>query len=152
MGYTHYWNFKPSELKGWEAKIADCDKIIAARKAALELDLTSSDATQIWLNGPDDGRDLGHETFDMPRTLAGVEARVINSPSYRSEGMEGFDFCKTARKPYDEVVVACLCVLAESGLDVSSDGDAGEWEDGRKLAEEVLGRPISTPARVREDS
>lgn len=146
MGYTHYWNFKPAEIKGWEAKIADVDKIIAASKDKYELDLKGSSETTIWLNGPDDSRNLHHETFDMPRTHAGIEDRYENAPEYRkNDDMRGFDFCKTARKPYDDVVVACLCVLAETGLSVSSDGDHDEWEDGRKLAEQILVRPVANP-------
>ncbi len=147
MGYTHYWNFKPATLKVWEAKIADCDKIIAANKETYELNLDGSNDERIWLNGPDDGRDLGHETFDVPRTLAGTKAHVeaAKKQKWKDEDTYGFDFCKTARKPYDDVVVACLCVLAETGLDVSSDGDHDEWEDGRKLAEQVLSRPVANP-------
>ena len=149
MGYTHYWNFKPTDLKDWEAKIADCDKIIAACKDRFALDLDGSNETRIWLNGSGDD---AHETFDMPRTLAEVQSRVDNAPDYRSDGMEGFDFCKTARKPYDDVVVACLCVMAETGLDVSSDGYRREWEDGRKLAQEVLGRPVANPIEDEDES
>jgi len=150
MGYTHYWNFKPGTLKDWEAKIADVDKIIAASKDKYELDLEGSTDERIWLNGPEDARDLCHETFDMPRKAGGPAQRVADAPEYRSAGMEGFDFCKTARKPYDDVVVACLCVLAETGLDVSSDGDGEEWEEGRALAQEVLGRPIANPIASEE--
>jgi hypothetical protein len=50
--------------------------------------------------------------------------------------------------PYDRLVVAALCVLAEAGLDVSSDGDPKDWEEGRAWAQEVLGRPVKIPAGV----
>ena len=49
----------------------------------------------------------------------------------------GFTFCKTARKPYDTLVVAILCLadLTFPGLlSISSDGDSGDWEEGLLLA------------------
>ena len=74
---------------------------------------------------------------------------------FASFGLKGADlkkqaslaFCKTAAKRYDTVVVACLCVLAETGLDVSSDGGPADWEHGRALAEEILGRLIANPIK-----
>lgn len=147
MGYTHYWRYKPSKIGGWEARIEDCDKIVEAAKVKFELDLEGSDDKQLWLNGPNDARDLNHETFGVPRTLAGIKARVADDKKGypQDASMHGFDFCKTARKPYDTVVTACLCVLAESGLSVSSDGDTRDWEAGRALAQDVLGRSVANP-------
>lgn len=52
-----------------------------------------------------------------------------------------FGFCKTAQKPYDKYVVACL-IIAKSifGKDVtiSSDGDLEEWQEGKALAEQAM--------------
>ena len=50
-----------------------------------------------------------------------------------------FNFCKTAQKPYDIVVVAILCLLAHhtSGVTVSSDGGISDWTDGLALAQRV---------------
>ena len=45
-------------------------------------------------------------------------------------GESGFNFCKTAYKPYDTVVVACLFVardyFAPDQLEIASDGEAEE--------------------------
>jgi hypothetical protein len=77
--------------------------------------------------------DASHETFAIP---------------LRVSHLQDFDFCKTARKPYDVVVTGVLCILAEAGLDVSSDGEAEDWEAGRAWAQGVLGRPVKIPAGV----
>lgn len=59
-----------------------------------------------------------------------------------------FTFCKTASKPYDIVVVACLAVAKDclsSMIDISSDGDRGKWEEGVALASKILNREIANP-------
>lgn len=65
-------------------------------------------------------RDLGHETF------------------YLSTRGSDFEFCKTARKPYDTAVVAILCLLHHhTGIDVSSDGGPSDWERGLEFARRI---------------
>ena len=51
----------------------------------------------------------------------------------------GFQFCKTARKPYDRYVKAILCVAnfyAPGALEVSCDGDDEDdcWNEGVRIA------------------
>lgn len=129
MGYTHYWRRNPDiDPAAWAQAIADCEKIIEATAEPFELDV-SSDGNQIWFNG-NAARGQDHEDFVVPR-----------HPS----DLEGFAFCKTACKPYDTIVVACLARLAEAGLVVSSDGGAADWEDGIKVAADVLGRQLACP-------
>ncbi len=49
------------------------------------------------------------------------------------------------------VVVATLAYLAVKwGFEVSSDGDAEDWEAGVALANEVIGDPIPNPMIVAE--
>lgn len=71
-----------------------------------------------------------HETFSW-----GVDA-------------SGFNFCKTAYKPYDAVVTACLIHLKDVYGDVvsiGSDGDWSEWSDGAKLYRNATGLTASSP-------
>jgi hypothetical protein len=59
-----------------------------------------------------------------------------------------FDFCKTARKPYDAVVTACLILLKQTygdAVEVSSDGSWSEWQDGRDLYAKVFGVEARAP-------
>jgi hypothetical protein len=65
-------------------------------------------------------------------------------------GQPGFNFCKTAYKPYDEVVTACLIAARDyfppSILNISSDGSWLDWSDGAKLYSRVLNRTPHDPA------
>ena len=58
-----------------------------------------------------------------------------------SLGATGFNFCKTAAKPYDLVVTAILVLaehFSEGHFKVSSDGDPEDWAEGLALAREVV--------------
>ena len=80
----------------------------------------------ITFNGDADG-DLGHETFTMTR-----------------QKESDFDFCKTARKPYDLAVCAMLLIANQIapgvyvlGTDARSlAGD--EWQPAIELANEIM--------------
>ena len=83
--------------------------------------------TAIAFNG-DMSKDLDHETFWVTK---------VYKPN-----VDRFDFCKTARKPYDVVVCAMLLMFEDinPNFKVSSDGgplDGEEWAAGRLLWKEV---------------
>ena len=131
MGYTHYWRTKTTSQAKFGAAIKKANKVLEARKGLLagpngEGPLVIK-KKQVCFNGQGDE---SHET-----------CFIDNS------GKE-FDFCKTAQKPYDDVVTAVLAIFAhELGEDfqVSSDGDHEEWASGVKLASQVLGEPVPNP-------
>lgn len=130
MGYTHYFGIKASRLtnKEREAIASGVKKIIKQDKfkdlLCYEFDEPDKSplahSSLIRFNGKGDE---GHETFYLD--LSGKH--------------EGFKFCKTARKPYDDAVVEVLRYLAENHPDLfeedypSSDGyttfkkENGEW-------------------------
>ena len=59
---------------------------------------------------------------------------------YNENGSGCFWFCKTAYKPYDKYVVATLILFKYyfgDKIELSSDGEANEWQEGRKLVEEL---------------
>jgi len=63
-----------------------------------------------------------------------------------------FNFCKTAQKPYDVVVIACLIVLKhylKDAIEVNSDGNCDDWIDGLKLAQRTTGLKLSIPDGIR---
>ena len=124
MGYTHYW--EPPKIKDGNfakfsqaCKAAFCEVQKLGVKVAFELDSSrppSFTREAVRFNGVGDE---GHETFYV-------------SPHDRSW------FCKTARKPYDILVVACLCLLEHiTGATVSSDGDREDWLAGWEIAKTV---------------
>ena len=81
----------------------------------------------------------GHETFLFQRK---EEIRDYR----KDEGAKrAFVFCKTAQKPYDKYVVACL-IIAKSifgkDVNISSDGTLEEWQEGKKLAETAMNSTV----------
>jgi len=81
-------------------------------------------------------KDEGHETFLVTRERPDL-------PSWDPAAKESFDFCKTARKPYDLAV--CLVLLSMSrhaprSVRVGSDGDwEMEWTEARRVYKEMFG-------------
>jgi hypothetical protein len=131
MGYTHYWKFNPTEKteKQFKNVLKDCQLILANKGNIVicggdgegEPEITKD---VIWLNG-DRKNENNYETFYF-------------SPFEQTE----FDFCKTAKKPYDLIVGAILLSLAHrlTGFSFSSDGDfekENEWKPIFKYYEKI---------------
>jgi hypothetical protein len=141
MGYTHYWEYDATKCP---------EKYLAARQdclAIMEQAIDDGIALKGWngrdpivpgvvsFNG-DASADEHYETFRLPDTHLYCK----------------FDFCKTGRCLYDEVVTACLIALQDrlgKRCSVRSDGSATHWEDGLDLAQRALGRDLEIPADVR---
>jgi len=135
MGYTHHWNLPEIDEETW-AKIQAASEEVIAEVPNLQYEfnnpeppLVDSDYIRFNGHGP-----AGHETFFLER-----------------DGLRGFNFCKTARKPYDEAVTAVLCIVGhhltkEGTLKdpyyISSDGYFSEWT-GRELATRALGEGLA---------
>lgn len=119
MGYTHYF----ADLVTDEAFAKDVAAVVEAAEAhGIRICGPMGDgepfvgADAISLNG-DAEEGLDHETFYLPAEP------------------DGFNFCKTARKPYDAVVVATLIraiVTGQEGWEgIGSDGTWSDWVDAR---------------------
>jgi len=90
----------------------------------------------IRFNGVEDD---GHETFILTRTKR-AKYDYESQEEYDVDG--AFDFCKTARKPYDVLVTSSLLAamrIANGAWVVGSDGDEYDWEKGIALVTKVLG-------------
>lgn len=91
-------------------------------------------------NIPEENRNLGHETC--------VLTRKIHKDSYKDDSGAVFGFCKTARKPYDLMVTACLILYKQyfPYVEVSSDGDNEDWKPAFLFIADVLpdGHTIAT--------
>jgi hypothetical protein len=146
MGFTHYWTRtlpvnpeKWAELNRITTEIvrlvegkktttaggyySDKPVKLARRKGKNTFagDIFTNNAEKIAFNGIGE---LSHETFYLP----GPE----------SNDADAWSFCKTARKPYDVVVVAVLTAANSLGiLTWSSDGDPADHVDGIKLYTEA---------------
>ena len=128
MGYTHYWTIK-EELPR-EKFIEWAEGVKAIVETAIEGGIRignglGEDASElsdslIAFNGVGNG---GHETFAI------------------SFDDNGFDFCKTAEKPYDLAVTASLIHFKRifgDAVELKSDGTWDDWSDGRVLYETVF--------------
>lgn len=153
MGYTHYWSFtapKRGETakieKAYQAAIKDCARIARAYYT-VNGGLSGYTAHTpvgkyggLKINGKGDD---AHEEFSMRE--------------YFKENLEPdkFNFCKTARKPYDVVVTACLIVLANAlpkNFRVDSDGNKGDFVAGLDLARRVTKKTLEIPSNLRENT
>jgi hypothetical protein len=144
MGYTHYW-YRPEELAQDRYRLLAAD--IRSMLSRLPEHSTSAgsyyadspliirgangkgmpEITDTWIafNGNDEqGQHLGHETMFFPRIYI---PEAWEGP-YAEQGMY-FQFCKTARKPYDLLV--CATLLAAKFhfpmIGVYIDGDSQDW-------------------------
>jgi hypothetical protein len=121
MGYTHHWTIKePIDADAFNKLQEGIKAIIeTAQDAGIAIDDESTDGT-IAFNGVGAN---AHETF------------VIQV------GDTGYDFCKTAEKPYDAVVTASLILLKKelgAEVEITSDGGWHRWESGQLLYETVF--------------
>ena len=115
MGYTHYWKEIHIGKERWNKFKNAVQELINRHNQELPIDREYNepnlppqvDDDYVCFNGRGDD---GHETFFIPR---------IGKDS---------EFCKTARKPYDVYVVACLILLHHYKPDFkwTSDGDTPE--------------------------
>jgi hypothetical protein len=113
IGYTHYWTIKSSIKDKFPEFADDCKKVLDheiknGTKLAFECTIDSkpplTNNNTVRFNGVGEE---GHETF------------LISASEI------GFQFCKTARKPYDTAVTACLLLARHhfgSAIEMSSDG------------------------------
>ena len=139
MGYTHYWtmsrDFTDSE---WEALQTIARKVCTQAQDFEDIALSEEfdinrtpviNDNEIRFNGY---ADEGHETF--------LITRVREFPEWRKDEPH-FQFCKTARNPYDAVVVAILqgCAVYCDAFSWSSDGWRSEHDDGIKLYNKATG-------------
>jgi hypothetical protein len=143
MGYTHYWYRKEVlDRNEFSNAIKDISLVFSYTKP-LEypkglndskhiIDVYELNSESINFNGIGE---QAHETFS-------IKQNIIDE--WYGDDLWKFNFCKTARKPYDKYVIACLYIFKHHFADdikISSDGDETEWYDGIKLVKDVLGYP-----------
>lgn len=154
MGYTHYWKQRRNFTKtAWATIVEDVNAILTYATTEAGIVLADGDgkggtspsytADDLSFNGL--GEDA-HETFWIDR---------IRTKTWEG-GTLGGGFCKTARKPYDVVVVAVLCYLATvaESHSVESDGHGRDYLAGLDLARKALPRYaniLDIPRGVMED-
>ena len=151
MGYTHYWEFKnrvaPQDIKNGKEKFKGAVKLFKACLAEC--------------NGKTRYPNWGENSFkyEVPMQLAGGNGcgePIINETEVIFNGVrkddnwnesfiicvdrDGWDFCKTARKPYDTAV--CLALLSfkkvfGDDFEYTSDGGETEWAWAKSVFNKV---------------
>ncbi|HEV7555696.1 MAG TPA: tetratricopeptide repeat protein, partial [Kofleriaceae bacterium] len=118
-GYTHYWTWHGApDSTALHETLAEIQQLVTARTSLVT---STSGESEIVIVGRD-----GVETFVFPGDV----------------NIGASNFCKTGRKPYDEVVTAALLVarahFPPSVLEIASDGGIVEWRPGRLLYSKVF--------------
>ena len=131
MGYTHYWEFKksPAEIEGGTKKFINA---VALFKKGLE------NLSDIPLG---DGWGEGEPIISDTKVCFNGKAPEDYETCNIDIDSKGFDFCKTARMPYDPVVcLLLLCMRDAFGKDFeySSDGDIENGEEGWGIAKKIF--------------
>ena len=123
MGYTNYWTQKkPFNNSQWNIIKKEYDYIkenFSDDDGIIEDQTIKSD--EIIFNGKSKN-DQDHETF--------VLTKNFREPFYSGDDVK-FNFCKTARKPYDLAVWHLLTfvkMIAPNSIDIRRDG----WYHGEK--------------------
>lgn len=135
MGYTHYWEIKPSIVSDVEtvrrrfrsasSTIKKFAKFVKAQDlfgvyGGFGNGKPIINESEIWLNG-DSKEGLDHESFAI---------RWSDFLQNKS------GFCKTAQKPYDLIVCFSLLTLKEAfrkEFSFSSDGTREDWEEAFRI-------------------
>lgn len=131
MGYTHYWTFKksPAEIEGGTKRF----------KAAVALFKKGLEKLQDIPLG--DGMGEGEPIITDTEVCFNGKAPEDYETCYIALESKGFDFCKTARRPYDPVVCLLLLCMADAfgyDFEYSSDGDIKDGEEGWARAKEIF--------------
>ncbi len=146
MGYTHYASRRKRLPRAIFQRAADgCRKVVdvLCQEKGIRIQSDGDDpepphfgTDRVQFNGV--GGEA-HETFVVERNYTPYPGQT---PPGRGEGW--FEFTKTARKPYDCVVCACLVVFHHHfgmAYAVRSDGDDGDegWVTARAFCQSALG-------------
>ncbi len=115
MGYTNYWTQKKAFTKSqWNIIKKEYDYIKENFVNVLIEDQTEK-PDEIVFNGLQKN-DLDHETFYISKNF--------REPHYKNDNV-GFNFCKTARKPYDLAVwhlLTFIKMIAPDSIELNRDG------------------------------
>jgi hypothetical protein len=145
MEYGHTWG-STTEIDPilWEQKYWDAVAIAKACAVLLVFDMTDPEIFPI--TGADDP-DLSPHDFSKELCFIGIDggSEWFNIARRLPDKLTWSDRVETCGATYDLIVVACLAVLAESGLWVGSCAPESTWRFAARLAKRILKRDIAIP-------
>ena len=145
MGYTHYWKINRKKITPEEFNVA----VEEIKKIYANLPKRTNTAGGVYKNhhlvikGCDG---TNKPIFD--EWVIGFNGNRKNGTDHESfyidiMDLNPWDFCKTARKPYDLLVCCSLIALAnnlpEKHFSFSSDGNPSDWKPAIDLYNEIIG-------------
>ena len=147
MGFSHYWRFKDSNLpKDKFDKIVKDVKVIEKyfkeNKVISKNAYCNSKARVRLADGLGEGDGVNYTVHLQDNKISEYQSFAFNGVGDLShetfsinEGLNEWNFCKTARKPYDLAV--CLVLLSIKyhvrSARITSDGDNDDWQHSFEL-------------------
>lgn len=139
MGYTHYWKTtQPMTAYEWEDICKSAITYCTRSVVPVHIE------TSLYMPAPYDTQTL--------RIRSQIRIEGIGEAGYETFVLypykEDFAFCKTGRRPYDEIIVAVLNRAAERCPEKFSWRSDGDWQDheaGLTLQYSQPARKQSTP-------
>lgn len=172
MGYTHGWhrgNLKNHGQKTWDKFILDCKKLYknmpkyttSAGGCYAESPLIINGCGRykyaafnkniIWFNGTNGTNRKKDEDGDW-ETINKVGVDTLSHETFilSRKPINLGNFCKTARKPYDLMVTACLLLYSYyfRNVVVDSDGTEEDWSEAFKFIASVLGKSLALELKM----
>lgn len=150
MGYTHYWD-KKGKFNEKQFTVFT-DKV----KTIIESIAPEGPLGGVWWKCTEDGLEdqisiVGGSGEKNSKPILskdevcfngfGDEAHESFYIQNNDDSLNNFNFCKTARKPYDIAVTASLIAFKYSfpyATTISSDGNINEWADGLELYNKIV--------------
>ena len=143
MGYTHYFKNKGHE----DDKINFLKVLDDTRKMIENLPEFSSSAGGYYGDKPIklrgfDGSGEPVLNDDMIGFNGDGEFNLDHETFFVTPSATDFDFCKTARKPYDLMVCGVLISMKKhlKNFSYSSDGDKKDWKPAKNFYKKVCGK------------
>lgn len=138
MGYTHYFEKpnKPLNSKAFGEFIETAQKIVHACSPTGPIGGVYYEGEEVKIAGPNGDKEPLFTGTEIALNGEGENAHESLNIRNIEDGLGTFNFCKTARKPYDIVVTGILIALKkkfEFTVKINSDGDIDEWEPGLNL-------------------
>ena len=141
MGYTHYWEFKknPKDVKDGSKKFAKAVELLKKCLAKVPAEIGAAKSPFVLKGGDGKGKPVLTDEVVCFNGDASMHYDyetcylALNNDDY------DFDFCKTARQPYDVAVcLTLLCFKKTFGNDFSYSSDGNQDDEGWKMAHNIF--------------
>jgi len=138
MGYTHYWTPKKSSAKKFK-DFSDTCKILNDNLPEKTDTASGYHSNEKLVIGDGNGNKDSKPMFSKDLVVFNGIDNLMHETFFIELTSNKWNFCKTARKPYDLLVCACLLAAVDIlGYDITSDGDLNDWIPAMKFYNKVI--------------